>query len=389
MNRIIKYYCFLVLLISLSFSNDIVAAIASLKGDVKMREDQREKYSSAYKGQMIKSGNWIKTSDGVFVSLIFLDGTNVKIHQKTEIEIKSSRLTSKELKTNMYIAEGEAWSTVSKQGNGEFKIETPTAVASVKGTEFDVNYDFNNSLTTLKVLSGEVEFGNQDIGNILASAMEGSQITKDTKQPSKYKITQEDIPDWKDNINSKWGFNITPNKEGSIPTNKSLKIGIQVKNINDDTMANDFNNSVEIESQNEHMLLSKSNTNWSSNLDIDVNNGKSIFYIKSIKEGSGSIVISSENGESKRLSIDFYQTESQKASNKSKIFELAKNKGYSDIVDAIENMSLESSEIIFGNANMDDIIQKIESNEYEIIKFVFKEENNKVIVELQISPIVN
>ena len=54
------------------FSNDIVAAIASLKGDVKMREDQREKYSSAYKGQMIKSGNWIKTSDGVFVSLIFL-----------------------------------------------------------------------------------------------------------------------------------------------------------------------------------------------------------------------------------------------------------------------------------------------------------------------------
>ena len=49
---------------------------------------------------MIKSGNWIKTGNEVFVSLIFLDGTNVKIHQKTEIEIKSSRVTSKELKTN-------------------------------------------------------------------------------------------------------------------------------------------------------------------------------------------------------------------------------------------------------------------------------------------------
>ena len=116
---------------------------------------------------MIKSGNWIKTGNEVFVSLIFLDGTNIKIHQKTEIEIKSSRLTAKELKTNMYIAEGEVWSTVNKQGNGEFKIETPTAVASVKGTEFDVTYDFNNSLTTLKVLSGEVEFGNDDIGLIL------------------------------------------------------------------------------------------------------------------------------------------------------------------------------------------------------------------------------
>ena len=84
--------------------------------------------------------------------------------------------------------------------------------------------------------------------------------------------------------------------------------------------------------------------------------------------------------------MDFYETESQKSSNKSKIFELAKNKGYSDIVDTIENMNLESSKIIFGNANIDDIIQKIESNEYEITKFIFKEENNKIIVELEIRP---
>ena len=125
MNKKLKYYFLLILLIASLFPNDIVAAIASLKGDVKIREDQKSKYSSAYKGQMIQSGYWIKTDNGVFASLIFLDGTNVKIHQKTEIEIKSSRLTSKELKTNMYVAEGEAWSNVSNQGNGEFKIETP------------------------------------------------------------------------------------------------------------------------------------------------------------------------------------------------------------------------------------------------------------------------
>ena len=388
MIRKIKYQ-FLLLLISSLFSNDIVAAIATLKGDAKIRENKEGKYSSAYKGQMIENGNWIKTDKDVFVSIIFLDGTNVKIHQKTEIEIKSSRITSKELKTNMYVAEGEAWSNVSKQGNGEFKIETPTAVASVKGTEFDINYDFNNSLTTLKVLSGEVEFGNENIGTILAGAMEGSQINNDTQEASKYKITQEDIPKWKDNINSQWGFNIIPDREGKVPLNQPLKVTVQVKTLDNDEKSNDFNNSISTESLSEHIVLSSSNSNWSNKLDLEVNNGKAVFYIKSIKEGISSIVVSAQNSESKQLAVDFYQTEFQKVSNKSKIFQLAKKKGYSNIIDAIENMNLESSRIIFGNANIDEIIQKIESNEYEIIKFEFKKENNKVIVELEINPISN
>ena len=54
---------------------------------MKIRETKSSKYISAYKGQMLKSGNWIRTGNGVFLSIIFLDGTNVKIHQKTEVEI--------------------------------------------------------------------------------------------------------------------------------------------------------------------------------------------------------------------------------------------------------------------------------------------------------------
>ena len=49
-------------------------------------------------------------------------------------------------------------------------------------------------------------------------------------------------------------------------------------------------------------------------------------------------------------------------------------------------MALESSKIILGDANIDDIIQKIETGNYEITKFDFKEENNKIIVELEIKP---
>ena len=389
MTKRIKYYLNILILITSLYSNDIIAAIASLKGDVKIKDISTTKYQSAYKGQMIKTGNWIKTGDDVFLSIIFLDGTNVKIHQKTEIEIKSSRITAKELKTNMYIAEGEAWSNVNKQGNGSFKIETPTAVASVKGTEFNIDYDFNNSSTMLKVISGEVEFGNDEIGNILASAMEGSEINKNTTQPTKYKITIEDIPKWKDNIDSKWGFNVIPDKEGQIKIDTPLKSTLQIKNLKDDTDGNAFKQLVSIESENQYIYLSKNNNVWNNKIDLDINDGKSIFFIKSIKEGSGSIIVSSKNSESQKINFDFYQTKSQKQDNQNKILSLAKNKGYSNIVSAIENMKLESSKIILGNANIDDIIQKIESDEYEIVKFDFKKDNNKIIVLLEIKPKTN
>ena len=388
MNNKLKYY-FLILLFTTLHSTNVVAAIASLKGDVKIRQSELDKYTSAYKGQMVNNGNWIKTGEDVFLSVIFLDGTNVKIHQKTEIEIKSSRLTAKELKTNMYIAEGEAWSNVTKQGEGSFKIETPTAVASVKGTEFDVLYDFNSSSTILKVISGEVEFGNDDIGSILANAMEGSEINKDTQEPSKYKITSDEIPKWQNNIKSDWGFNIIPDKEGQLPINTPLRLTVQIKNLNDNSSGNDFTDISTVESENQYIYLSNDNTTWQNRIDLNINDGKATFYVKSIEEGIGSIVISAKNAESQKINFDFYQTKSQKIDNQNKIFQLAKNKGYTNIVSAIENMNLESSKIIFGSANIDDIIQKIDSNEYEIIKFDFKKNNDKVIVILEIKPKVN
>ena len=117
--------------------------------------------------------------------------------------------------------------------------------------------------------------------------------------------------------------------------------------------------------------------------------GNQFFILNLSKEGLGSVIISSKDAESYKLTLDFYQTKSQKTTSKSKIFELAKNKGYSNIVAVIENMELESSKIVLGNANIDEMIQKIESNEYEIVKFIFKEDNEKIIVELEIKPTTN
>ena len=59
----------------------VVAAVSSIKGDVKIKPVGQRKYESAYKGQMIKTGDWLKTEMNVFVAIVFLDGSNVKIHE--------------------------------------------------------------------------------------------------------------------------------------------------------------------------------------------------------------------------------------------------------------------------------------------------------------------
>ena len=54
-----------------SANTKVVAAISTMKGLVMVKPSGSRKYIPAYKGQMIKSGEWIKTKDGVFVAIVF------------------------------------------------------------------------------------------------------------------------------------------------------------------------------------------------------------------------------------------------------------------------------------------------------------------------------
>ena len=227
----------------------VFAAISSMKGNVQIRAANNRKYDSAFKGQMVRTGDWIKTDKKVFVAIVFLDGSNVKIQSNTEIEIKSSRITAKELKTQMYIAEGQAWSKVSKQKNGEFKIKTPTAVASVKGTEFDVEFDDLAESTTLIVLEGEVEFGN-DLGAILAGAMEGASASKD-EQPIEYKVAPEDLPQWQNDTDPAWELKLTPDRSGRQSVNQPMKVSIQIINSKTKEPENSFSNDIQVSVDND------------------------------------------------------------------------------------------------------------------------------------------
>ena len=363
-----KRSCTLISLLMISFlvgEARVVAALSSMKGNVQIRSAGVRKYEPAYKGQMIKTGDWLKTDLNVFAAIIFLDGSNIKIRSKTEIEIKSSRVAAKQLNTMMYISEGQVWSKVTKQNNSEFEIKTPTAIASVKGTEFNIDFDDLEESTTLTVIEGEVLFGN-DLSSVLAGAMEGASASKE-EAPEKYKIEVQDLPQWQNNTDPSWGFKLTPNTTGKQPINKSVKVSIQIINTKTKEPDNKYNNEVQVNTESELLFISKDGSSWSNAINILLKDGRGTVHIKGVDAGKPHIVVSTENSESNRLSFEFYISKNQQNIMNNKLAIIAEKKGLSDVSQFIAGRSLKSTAVTLGVANISDMLQKVDTGEFEIL----------------------
>ena len=76
MNMSLVYRILLMIILCVSFvfsaNAKVVAAISTLKGLVMVKPVGSRKYIPAYKGQMLKNGEWLKTNEGVFVAIVFL-----------------------------------------------------------------------------------------------------------------------------------------------------------------------------------------------------------------------------------------------------------------------------------------------------------------------------
>jgi len=357
----------ILLLMLFSFSSvfpadaKVVAAISTLKGLVMVKPIGSRKYIPAYKGQMLKNGEWLKTKDGVFVAIVFLDGSNIKIQQQTEVKITSYRMTAKELRTNLEMSKGQAWSDVANQGaGGEFKITTPTAVASVKGTEFDLEYDIENGETTLIVLEGSVEFAGE-LGTILAGAMESSK-----NGGAQTKLTPEDLPNWQENTDPNWAFKLKTDKVGKQKIETVIRVDIQILNAKTKVFNSSFSGNANVESQTSDLLVSTDGSSWSSSVDVSINRGKGIVQIKSSRQGKAEIIVNSDDAESELIGFEYFQSKTQKRASQNKLASLATKKGNEKLSRLIENKTLLKSQVTGGAGNVTDVLQKLETGELEV-----------------------
>ncbi len=121
--------------------------------------------------EVSSGGNWLAASDGMKLSekhrirtgksgeavITFFESAIVELGPNTEVAVGKSSLS----KVAVRLEEGSVWNKVLKIGGlKEYEVSTPNSVATVRGTEFGVDYNKSEGESWLTVGEGEVEFDN-------------------------------------------------------------------------------------------------------------------------------------------------------------------------------------------------------------------------------------
>ena len=125
---------FFIIFISCIHGNKI-AVTTKVKGLVEIMPIGDDNFANLKPGTILSDGDKIRTGSSGFTAIIFIDDkSTLKLKENSEAVItgqRSARSIAK--KINMDV--GTVRATVNKQ-NSNFVIQTPTSVASVKGTDF-------------------------------------------------------------------------------------------------------------------------------------------------------------------------------------------------------------------------------------------------------------
>ncbi|MGD9202296.1 MAG: FecR family protein, partial [Chitinispirillia bacterium] len=145
--------CFL----STAQTNTRKCVIKSIVGDVKVRRGKSPKWVKARPNISLKESDAIRTFVESEVNIVTTEGSNLVIGENSTLELSDFSVNRGGItKTGVKILNGNVMANVKKLVNkkSKFEFETPTAVASIRGTR--VGFDVLKSKTSIKVYEGKV-----------------------------------------------------------------------------------------------------------------------------------------------------------------------------------------------------------------------------------------
>lgn len=131
-------------------------SLTVLSGDVMVRRAGGD-FVAAFDGQVLSEGDTIRTGADARAVLTYFEGSTVTIEPDTQLTIdNASTLADGGTVVVMTQAFGRSWHVVTKliTGSSKYDVRTPASTASVRGTEFEVNSDGDQ--TTVSTTEGTV-----------------------------------------------------------------------------------------------------------------------------------------------------------------------------------------------------------------------------------------
>ena len=158
------------------------ANVSFVIGNVKLQSAQETKWNEVKYNMTVKKGDRLQTFLNARVELKMPDGSIIKVNESSifvvnEIKVSKSEQTD-EMSFTLFA--GNIWAKFKKLVNSRQsrKIESPSAVVAIRGTEFEMEVDIEEG-TGLRVIEGKVAFKSKGTGDeVLVGAGQRSKVFK-------------------------------------------------------------------------------------------------------------------------------------------------------------------------------------------------------------------
>ncbi len=145
------------------------AEIVAVRADSWIKFIAKDDWNAAVSSQNLTAGDSLKTGMHGKLDILFIDGTQIKVQSRTMLIIREVRRPSGKKGTILGLQSGEIWSRAKSSPEG-LRIETPSATAAIRGTDWDIVVD-EKGASYLTVLKGRIELYN-DQGKVIVDAGE-------------------------------------------------------------------------------------------------------------------------------------------------------------------------------------------------------------------------
>ncbi len=136
-----------------------VAEIITTNGDEQVRFVDDPRVRRAEVEQALATGDGLTTGPYGSLAILFQDQTQIRVHRNSELLVKSVRAAAGAGETRLRLEKGAVWSR-ARSIPDSLKMETPSATAGIRGTDWRLDVDPATGRSTLIVLAGEVDFFN-------------------------------------------------------------------------------------------------------------------------------------------------------------------------------------------------------------------------------------
>lgn len=294
-----------------------VAMVIRINGAMLYRTAAGADWQSAKPNQPLYNGNQVKTELGNRAIILYTgSGTRILVNENTELEISAESPGKAGTPERTKLIAGEVYSKIipKKAAGYKYEVETPSSVASVRGTEF--NSQFQNGEATYLSIQNVVEVMNQ-LGTVLLNQYQQTKVRQGQAPSDPSTLTKgqaQKQTSWTGKVEPIWKLNLVPEGGASQATGKPFMITVWAEN--KETSMIDVNASFKLSSFTASSAIlefsADNGKTWGGAPEITLSSGQAVLTARATAEGNVSLGAEAQDCEPAALSLTIAKPKAKK-----------------------------------------------------------------------------